>query len=117
VSGGGPEKRWEIDQIRRTAYEDRIHRVQRSVQSPGHGPVGQEQDRLLHAWEEVAGKGTAPNPPGNAQFPGLNTVLMIAIEDESILGCLTTNIREANSEIVRPGDRIRMFQIPLDSIL
>lgn len=69
-------------------------------------------------WEEVAGKGHGTEPHlGTRSFPGLNTVLMIAIEDETILGCLTTNIREANSEIVRPGDRIRMFQVPLDSIL
>jgi hypothetical protein len=69
-------------------------------------------------WEQVSGKGHGTEAHlGTRSFPGLNTVLMIAIEDESILGCLTTNIREANGEIVRPGDRIRMFQIPLDSIL
>ncbi len=69
-------------------------------------------------WEQVSGKGHRTEAHlGTRSFPGLNSVLMIAIEDEALLNGLTTCIKGANERIVRAGDRIRMFQVPLDSIV
>jgi hypothetical protein len=42
---------------------------------------------------------------------------MIAFQDESSLESLIRRITEANHEITRADDRIRLFQLPLDRIV
>ncbi len=69
-------------------------------------------------WEQVTGKGHGTEAHlGTRSFPGLNSVLMIAIEDDALLANLTKCVSAANENIVRAGDRIRMFQVPLDKII
>ena len=69
-------------------------------------------------WEQVTGKGHGTEPHlGTRSFPGMNSVLMIAIEDESPLAGLKHCIQGANEKIARAGDRIRMFQVPLESVI
>jgi hypothetical protein len=69
-------------------------------------------------WEQVKGKGHGTDPHlGTRSFPGTNAVLMIAFEDESRLDKLILEIIEANRQITRPDDRIRLFQLPLDRIV
>ncbi len=69
-------------------------------------------------WEEVTGKGHGTEAHlGTRSFPGMNSVLMIAVQDETVLEGLTGCIKGANEQIARPGDRIRMFQVPLDRII
>ncbi len=69
-------------------------------------------------WERVKGKGHTTEPHlGTRSFPGMNAVLMIAIQDESVLEKLIKGINEANKDIPRPDDRIRLFQVPLERIV
>ena len=69
-------------------------------------------------WEQVKGKGHGTDAHlGTRSFPGMNAVIMIAFEDESKLEKLIPEIVEANTEITRPDDRIRLFQLPLDRIV
>ena len=69
-------------------------------------------------WEQVKGKGHSTEPHlGTRSFPNMNSVLMIAFDDETIVDGLIDEIITANAEIVRPDDRIRLFQVPLDKIV
>ncbi len=69
-------------------------------------------------WEHVSGKGHGTEPHlGTRSFPSINSVLMVAFEDDSLVKCLVRDIREANSNILRADDRIRLFQVPLEDIL
>ena len=69
-------------------------------------------------WEQVKGKGHGTDPHlGTRSFPGTNVVLMIAFEDEPTLDTLILGISEANKQITRPDDRIRLFQLPLERIV
>jgi hypothetical protein len=69
-------------------------------------------------WEHVKGKGHETEPHlGTRSFPGFNSVLMIAFEDEGLLGKLIEGIVVANKQIQRSDDRIRVFQLPLDRIV
>ena len=69
-------------------------------------------------WEQVKGKGHGTDAHlGTRSFPGMNAVIMIAFEDESKLEKLITEIVEANKEITRPDDRVRLFQLPLERIV
>jgi hypothetical protein len=43
--------------------------------------------------------------------------MMIAFEDEKPLAALVRGIADANLEIKRPADRIRLFELPLDRIV
>jgi hypothetical protein len=68
-------------------------------------------------WDMATGKGHGTEPHlGTRSFPGHNSVLMIAFSDEEMLGKLITAIGEANKEILRPDDKIRLFQVPLERI-
>jgi hypothetical protein len=42
---------------------------------------------------------------------------MIAFQDESMLENLIRRMTEANSEITRADDKIRLFQLPLERII
>jgi Nitrogen regulatory protein P-II len=69
-------------------------------------------------WDEVKGKGHGTDPHlGTRSFPSMNSVLMIAFDDETIVEKLVDEIVEANSGILKPDDRIRMFQVPLERIV
>ena len=69
-------------------------------------------------WERVKGKGHSTEPHlGTRSFPGMNAVLMIAFQEETMLDKLIHAIEEANKEIIRPDDRIRLFQVPLERIV
>ena len=69
-------------------------------------------------WEDAQGKGHGTEPHlGSGSFAGTNAVLMIAFEDESMLEVLIRRISEANHEITRADDKIRLFQLPLDRMV
>ena len=69
-------------------------------------------------WERVKGKGHDTEPHlGTRSFPGMNAVMMIAIQEEIILDQLIHGIEKTNEEIIRPDDRIRIFQVPLERII
>ena len=42
---------------------------------------------------------------------------MIALQDESVLEKLIHEITEANKEITKQDDHIRLFQVPLERIV
>jgi len=69
-------------------------------------------------WEEVHGKGQGTQPHfGKGGAPSVNTVLMIAFQEEAPLEALIQNITAANATIRRPDDKIRLFQLPLERIV
>jgi len=69
-------------------------------------------------WEQVKGKGHGTDAHlGTRSFPGTNAVVMIAFEDESKLEKLISGIGEFNKDIIRPDDRVRLFQLPLERIV
>jgi len=69
-------------------------------------------------WEQVKGKGHGTEPHlGTRSFPGINDVFMIAFQDEITLGRLIQEISAANTQITRPDDQIRLFQVPLEKIV
>jgi hypothetical protein len=69
-------------------------------------------------WEKVTGKGHDTEPHlGTRSFPGYNSVLMIAFREEDLLERLVDRIVDANKEILRPDDKMRMFQVPLERII
>jgi hypothetical protein len=69
-------------------------------------------------WEHAQGKGSGTEPHlGSGGFASTNAVLMIAFRDEGVLEALVRRISEANHEITRSDDKIRLFQLPLDRIV
>ena len=69
-------------------------------------------------WERVTGKGHGTEAHiGTSVHPATNSLLMIAFEQEAILENLIDTIHEFNKEIIRPDDRVRLFQVPLDRIV
>ena len=69
-------------------------------------------------WETVKGKGKNSDAHlGTRIFPGYNNVRLIAFEDEKLLEKLADAIRELNKESMRPDDKIRLFQLPLENIV
>lgn len=69
-------------------------------------------------WDQAQGKGPGTEPHiGTGSHPSMNAVVMIAFEDEAALTVLIERIATANRETVRPDDRIRLFQLPLERIV
>lgn len=69
-------------------------------------------------WDQVQGKGHGTDPHlGAGSFPGMNSILMIAFQDEAPLEALIQLITAANAEIKRSDDRIRLLQVPLERIV
>lgn len=69
-------------------------------------------------WEQVKGKGHGTEPHlGSSSFASTNSVLMIAFQEEAPLETLVRAITEANAEIKRPDDKIRLFQVPLERMV
>lgn len=81
---------------------------------------------LLHAagidyftrWDQAIGKGHGTEPHlGRGSYASTNSVMMIAFPDEAPLEVLIGKIGEANTEIKRAADRIRLFQLPLERMV
>lgn len=69
-------------------------------------------------WENVKGKGHETTAHlGSRTFPGLNTVRMIAFENEEKLCEIIDLIKEMNAGIKNKDDYARLFQIPLERIV
>jgi nitrogen regulatory protein PII len=69
-------------------------------------------------WENVKGKGHETIAHlGSRTFPGLNTVRMIAFENENQLDKVITLVKEFNSSVKMKDDFARLFQMPLERIL
>ncbi len=69
-------------------------------------------------WDEVKGKGHGTEPHlGQGGFQSMNSVLMIAFEDEAPLDALIKLITAENTRIKRADDKIRLFQLPLERIV
>jgi hypothetical protein len=69
-------------------------------------------------WEHVLGKGHGTEAHlGTRSFPEVNSVLMIAFDQDEPLQTLIHAVTEANSSILRADDKIRLFQVPLEKIL
>lgn len=69
-------------------------------------------------WDNAIGKGHGTDPHmGAGGFPSTNCVLMIGFKDEAMLARLVDAITAANTEIKRPEDKIRLFQLPLERMV
>jgi hypothetical protein len=69
-------------------------------------------------WDQAIGKGHGTEPHlGRGTYASTNSVMMIAFPDEAPLERLIGKIGEANSEIKRAADRIRLFQLPLERMI
>ena len=70
------------------------------------------------SWDNATGKGRGTEPHlGSASYPSTNSVTMVAFQEDAPLEALIQGINEANREIQRPADRIRLFQWTLDRIV
>jgi hypothetical protein len=70
------------------------------------------------SWENAKGKGHGTEPHlGRGAYGSLNSVTMIAFEDEAPLAALIGAIQAANKEIKRKSDHVRLFQLPLERIV
>ena len=70
------------------------------------------------SWDNAKGKGHGTEPHlGSGAYGSTNSVTMIAFENEAPLEALVAGIKEANKEIRRAADHIRLFQMPLDRIV
>jgi len=70
------------------------------------------------SWGNAKGKGHGTEPHlGTGGYGSTNSVTMIAFEDEAPLEALIGGIQEANREIKRAADHIRLFQLPLERIV
>lgn len=70
------------------------------------------------SWANAKGKGHGTEPHlGTAAHGSLNSVFMIAFEDEAPLEALIRGILAANKEIRRPSDHLRLFQVPLERVV
>ena len=70
------------------------------------------------SWENAKGKGHGTEPHlGRGAYGSLNSVTMIAFEDEAPLEALIDSIKAANRGIKRKADHVRLFQLPMDRIV
>lgn len=69
-------------------------------------------------WEHVKGKGHDTEAHlGTRSFPGINSVMMIAFQEEAQLRQLLGAVERMNESISLPDDRIRLFEVPLARIV
>jgi hypothetical protein len=69
-------------------------------------------------WDHATGKGHGTEPHlGRGTYSSTNSVMMIAFREEAPLDALIQAINNANTEITRPADRIRLFQLPLERVV
>ena len=70
------------------------------------------------SWDKAVGKGHGTEPHlGSGAHGSTNSVTMIAFENDAPLDALIRGIEEANREIRRAADHIRLFQLPLERIV
>lgn len=70
------------------------------------------------SWDKATGKGHGTEPHlGSGAYGSTNTVTMIAFEDEAPLEALIAGVKQANLEIQRAADHIRVFVQPLERIV
>lgn len=70
------------------------------------------------SWDKAVGKGHGTEPHlGSGAHGSTNSVTMIAFESGAPLDALIRGIEEANQEIRRAADHIRLFQLPLERIV
>ena len=70
------------------------------------------------SWDKATGKGHGTEPHlGSGAYGSTISVTMIAFENDAPLEALIRGIQEANREIKRAADHIRLFQLPLDRIV
>jgi hypothetical protein len=83
-----------------------------------NGLFKQNEIDFFTEWEEVKGKGHSTEAHlGSRTFPGYNNVRLIAFDNEEMLVKLIIGIKKLNEEAVRKDDRIRLFQLPLETII
>lgn len=69
-------------------------------------------------FENAKGKGHKTEAHlGTRTFPGLNSVRLIAFEEESQLPELVQKVQEMNESAFREDDKVRLFQMPLERIV
>jgi hypothetical protein len=69
-------------------------------------------------WDNATGKGRGTEPHlGSGTHGSTNSVLMIAFDDTKPLARLIELIGSLNAKILRPDDRVRLFQVPLELIV
>lgn len=69
-------------------------------------------------WDHTTGKGRGTEPhAGSGSYASMNAVLMIAFQEEAPLEDLIRRITEANQEITRADDKIRLFQLPMERLV
>lgn len=70
------------------------------------------------SWGNAKGKGHGTEPHlGAGGYGSTNSVTMIAFEEDAPLEALIGDIEEANKEIRRAADHIRLFLLPLERIV
>ena len=70
------------------------------------------------SWDNARGKGHGTEPHlGTRAYASTNSVTMIAFEEHAPLEALVRALEAENRQIVRPADRIRLFQLPLERIV
>jgi len=69
-------------------------------------------------WDGATGKGHGTEPHiGSGSYPSTNAVLMIAFPEKAPLEDLIRRIVEANQQIKRADDKIRLFQLPMERLV
>jgi hypothetical protein len=69
-------------------------------------------------WDRATGKGHGTDPHfGSGTYASTNAVMMIAFREDAPLEDLVRRITEANQEITRADDKIRLFQLPLERVV
>lgn len=69
-------------------------------------------------WDRATGKGHGTEPhAGSGTYSSTNAVLMIGFREDAPLENLIARITEANHEITRADDKIRLFQVPLERLV
>ncbi len=71
-----------------------------------------------YEWEKVLGKmHAAAGHLGTRTFPGYDTVRMIPFIEEERLGKLIEKISDFNSHAVKKSDEIRLYALPLETVI
>lgn len=69
-------------------------------------------------WHHATGKGKGTEPHlGAGAYGSTNDVLMIAFTEDAPFRALTDAIAQVNAGVLRPDDRVRLFQVPLEHMV
>jgi hypothetical protein len=93
--------------------------VSSSISGPRVGRILEEAGVDYYTrWENAKGKGRGSEPHlGRSPFGDTSEVTMVAFEEEAPLQAVLAGVRAANRAIRMKADRIRLFQLPLESVL